>query len=122
MPDGLTREEEIEIDDFFTRLMEDPEFVRILAQEREKLDRCYQVPCPWGTCEISIDPLTNRIEMSIGVVGCPCDNTRGWRSKYYQGLGKPGWNAKPYGRHGGKIAKSRRQVKDLERWRKECFT
>lgn len=116
---GLTKEEDAWLDQFFADLAEDKEFMDLLRVERDRLDRSFQRLCSWGTCEYSIDPVDNKIVSSIGIVGCACDGLPGWRSQYYDGLPKRGWNIKARGRHGGRIAQSRRKHAEHARWLKE---
>ena len=109
----LTRDS---FDDYIAKQMEDPKFMEEYLASRKVMDRCYHVLCPWQRCEISIDPVTNVIVTAIGPVGCGCDNRPGWRSKYYEGLPKPSWMAKPQGRHGGRIAAGRRREAEHEKF------
>lgn len=108
----FTEEEQDEIDAWFENLLSDKKLLEFLDQERKRLERGVPRNCPWGCCEILIDPLDNKIITSIGLVGCGCDNLPGWRSRYYEGLPKRGWNVKPVGRHGGKIARSRKKHRE----------
>jgi|JI10StandDraft_1071094.scaffolds.fasta_scaffold11205_10 hypothetical protein len=109
-------EESKKLDDWIEEMMKDPKFVAALLKERAAFERSTRRLCPWGTCEVSIDPWNNKIFAAVGLVGCGCDNLPGWRSKYYEGLPKPGWDAKPVGRHGGRIARSRRKHRKHQRF------
>jgi hypothetical protein len=103
-------------DDYLRKQMEDPEFMKGYLHARKVMDRTYQVLCPWGRCEYSIDPVDNTIVTSIGPLGCGCDYFPGWKSKYYDGLPMPGFAVKPYGRHGSRIARKRKITAQHERW------
>ena len=116
----LSDEDIIELDAYFDKLVADnPTLYQMIWRERAKLARSIPRPCPWGSCEICVDPVDNKIVSAIGPVGCGCDNLSGWKSSYYEGLPKPGWAAKPFGRHGGRIARSRKKTADHNRWRAE---
>ena len=86
---------------------------------RAVYDRSEPHPCPFGACTVMVDPVTGKISGASGPVGCGCDNLPGWRSVHLAGLPKPGWNAKPVGRHGGRVAASRRKHADLATWQRE---
>jgi hypothetical protein len=104
-----------EVDSFFDNLVRnDPDLIVQIKLARKRLDRSYQRWCPWGRCEISIDPVDNTTVSAIGVIGCGCDNLPGWKSKYYEGLPKPGFAAKPVGRYRGRIERKRRLTAELE--------
>lgn len=95
----------------------DPATAKALAAEAAALyERAVYRPCPFGNCDTAIDPLGNTIASSAGPVGCGCDSLPGWRSRHYDGLPKPGWPAKPVGRHGSRIAASRAKHADHQRW------
>lgn len=102
-------EDQASLNEWLDKMMDDPKFVAAMLKEREAFERSTRRLCPFGTCEISVDPRNNKVFAAVGLVGCGCDNLPGWRSKYYEGLPKPGWDAKPVGRHGGRIAQSRRK-------------
>lgn len=93
-----------------------PEFREAYAQAQARSERQVDRRCPFGNCWTWIDPLDRTVVGGVGPVGCGCDSLPGWRSKYYEGLPKPGWAAKPVGRHGGKIAASRRKHARHARW------
>ena len=79
---------------------------------RERMDRAHAAPavrCAWGWCGHDVDPVTNRIEGGCGPVVCPCDHLPGWRSPYVAGQAKPSAPAKPIGRHGSRVRRSRRR-------------
>jgi hypothetical protein len=101
------------LEQWLNNLLEDPEFMDSLKAHQKQLDRAEHKMCPWGRCEFSIDPLTNTIIGSIGLIGCECDLLPGWDSKYYEGLPKPRWDVKPVGRHGSRVQRSRRRNKRL---------
>lgn len=104
-----------EVDSFFDNLVRnDPDLIVQIKLARKRLDRSYQRWCPWGRCEISIDPVDNTTVSAIGVIGCGCDNLPGWKSKYYEGLPKPGFAVKPVGRYRGRIERKRRLTAELE--------
>lgn len=115
----LTPEEAHWLDAWLDDLAQDPKIAEYMRQERERLDRGIPRNCPWGICEVLVDPIDNTITSTIGLVGCGCDNLPGWRSKYYEGLPKPGWNVKPVGRHGGRIARSRKKHRELKKYQQE---
>lgn len=116
MNDELEAEEAEALLDWLEEMMSDDKFVTALIESREKYARSVARLCPFGTCEINIDPVDGKIFGAIGLVGCGCDVLPGWRSKYYEGLPKPGWDVKPVGKHGGRIARSRRKHK-----KHQCF-
>ena len=64
------------------------------------------VRCHYKNCSIQICLDCGKIGGGIGPVGCPCDNTPGWRSEYFEGTGRPRVPALTRGRHGGKVARS----------------
>lgn len=84
-------------------------------------DRCYwctavsraqrsiEIACPWGNCSNSYDPLTREIWAGMGPVGCPCESLPGWRSPHPEGRPRPAVPAKPRGRHGSRVQRSRRR-------------
>lgn len=117
--DELTEEEEQWLNAWLEDLAENHGLMEFLEKERERLARGIPRLCPWGCCEVLVDPIDNQITTTIGLVGCGCDNLPGWRSKYYEGLPKPGWNIKPVGRHGGKIARSRKKHREHENYMNE---
>ena len=98
-----------EADEFLSWIDNTPEFRAAYAQAQARADRQVDRPCPFGNCTTWIDPLDRTVCGGIGPVGCGCDSLAGWRAKHYDGLPKPGWNVKAVGRHGGKIAASRRK-------------
>ena len=67
-----------------------------------------EVTCPFGNCVVEVEAGTGLVHAAYGPVGCACDYLPGWRSKHYEGLPKPGWDVKAVGRHGGRIARSKR--------------
>ena len=86
---------------------------------RERGARAVSRPCPFGSCQVDIDPLDGTIVSAVGPVGCGCGNLPGWRSQHWDGLPKPGWTVKAVGRHGGRIAASRRKHAEHGRWLEE---
>jgi hypothetical protein len=94
---------------FFDECMKDPKFARIYAERKAKYDRAEQRLCAFGNCVMEVDPVDERVLSGVGPVGCGCEWLPGWRSQRYGGKAKPGWPAKPFGRHGGRIAASRRK-------------
>lgn len=96
-----------------------PTYAAVLARVREQYARAVARPCPFGNCAVDIDPLDNTIISGVGPALCGCDNLPGWRATRWDGLPKPGWSAKPVGRHGGRIAASRRKHADLARFQRE---
>jgi len=97
-------------------LMTQPGFPEAYAEANARGARSVTRLCPFGNCSVDIDPLDNAIIGAAGPVGCGCDNLPGWRSQHWDGLPKPGWHAKPNGRHGGRVAASRRKHADHARW------
>ena len=93
-----------------------PEFRAAYADAEARSARQVDRRCPFGNCATFIDPLDGKITGGFGPVGCGCDTLPGWRSPYYDGLPKPGWSAKPVGRHGGRVAASRRKAREHARW------
>lgn len=89
-------------------------FLAPQCDERE--ERLVERLCPFGTCVTLTDPADNTVFGGWGSVGCGCDSLPGWRSKYYDGLPKPGVALKPVGRHGSRIARSRRKHAEHKRW------
>lgn len=112
----LTPEEEEWLDAWLNDLAEDPVIMKYMIEERVRLGRGIARSCPWGICEVLVDPIDNQITSTIGLIGCGCDNLPGWKSKYYEGLPKPGWDVKPVGRHGGRIARSRKKHREHKQY------
>jgi len=105
------------LDAQLAKSMDVPELARAYSEARARYERAVARLCPFGNCEVLVDPIDRTVQGGMGPVGCGCDNLPGWRSRYYDGLPKPGWQAKPVGRHGGRIAASRRKH---AAWRREA--
>lgn len=101
------REESDEFGAFLAEQMKDPTFARHYRQASARAARAVQVPCAWGNCRHDVDPVNGTILGSVGPVGCPCDNLPGWRSARVAGQARPAVPAKPRGRHGSRIQRSR---------------
>lgn len=76
---------------------------------REEMRTARQVRCAYGNCTNLVSRFTGEIVAGMGPVGCACESTPGWRSKYPAGKGKPGWKGKVRGRNGSRIQRSRRR-------------
>jgi hypothetical protein len=66
--------------------------------------------CKYENCRVFICDVCNRIEMTMGSLTCPCDNTRGWKAKYLEQMGKPHPPVKAAGRHRNGIQRRAREV------------
>lgn len=93
-----------------------PEFHAAVAEARARLDRAVQVECAFGNCVMDVDPVDGRVFGGMGPIGCGCESLPGWKSPYVDGKPMLGWAAKPVGRHGGRIAASRRKHAAHARW------
>ena len=79
------------------------------------------VPCGWGLCVNACCAVCGRISYGLGPMGCPCDQTNGWKSAYPAGAAQPHPPVKPAGRHRGRIVQARRKAAARDavtaRWR-----
>lgn len=90
-----------------------------MREARARFARLINRPCPFGNCRVLIDPVDNTVEPFFGLAGCGCSMLPGRNARHYDGLPKPGWNTKPVGRHGGRIARSRHKHASHARWLKD---
>lgn len=95
------------------------ELEEALEQDRLAFERSSVRRCAFGHCTVHEDPVTGEELARFGPVGCGCDNLPGWDSRHRAGRPKPGWQVKAAGRHGGRIAASRRKRADLAQWQRE---
>lgn len=105
-----------DIDAILTEIWDnDPQLMKFFQEAQEELEAATYRLCPWRNCEVAISSTTGKIISTIGPVGCGCDSM----APYWDGLPKPGFNIKARGKHGGRIARSRRRMKRYYVWRKE---
>lgn len=76
------------------------------------------VPCPYGHCSIQICLDCGKVGGGVGPLGCPCDLTPGWKSKWYDGMGKPRTPVLPKGRNRDRVTRSIQRHK-LPEWTKK---
>ena len=74
---------------------------------RDQLRAAEHRVCPYGLCSLWVWGAWTL--GGVGMPGCPCDTSPGWRSSTFEGLSKPRAAVLAKGRHASRVARSIRR-------------